>query len=228
MLINDNNDMDAGILTLRQLQVPSADYERAIEIYEDRFDDKMRVDAQTITQMIKNETNDRAVIPYGLYSDDKVIGFCLLTRHKKECFLYADYITIAKDAHGNNIGKEFLFLMRDVVKQLTNTFVIWEAGHKALVRFYKSLGAGIVDCPHIMPVLDMTLEREPGTVLIFPKPESIEKDRYLECLKTVLFKGYAEWVTPSLCPDDAATYLDYISGIYDELKALVPETVYVI
>ncbi|MCL2003942.1 MAG: hypothetical protein FWG72_08070 [Oscillospiraceae bacterium] len=234
MVCNGHNSIGAGALSLKQLQASTEDYTRAIDIYEDRFEGKMRVKAETITQMVCGETEDREVLPYGLYSDGRVVGFCLLTLYKKERFVYADYISIAKDVSSRsigaafNIGARFLLLMGEEVKRLTNTFVLFEAGHAALVRVYKSLGAGIVDCEHIMPVLDMTLERVPGKVAIFPKPESIGKDRYLECLKTILFKGYAEWVTPSLCPDDAARYIEYITGIYDELKGLLPEEIYVI
>ena len=215
-------------LSLKPLDLSSGDYGQAIKIYEDRFDEKMRADPEIISRLARDGADGREVLPYGLYSGDRVIGFCLLTRYKKERFVYADYISIAKDVHGSKIGEAFLFLMRDEVKRLTDTFVLFEAGHAALVRFYKSLGAGIIDCAHIMPVLDMTLERVPGKVIIFPKLESINKDRYLECLKTILFKGYADWVTPSLGREDADIYLKYISDVYDELKNMLPEVINVI
>ena len=215
-------------LSLKLLQTSTADYACALAIYEDRFDEKLRVDTDIITRLVLDKQDDREVLPYGLYDGNQVVGFCLLTRYNKERFIYADYISIAKEVGSYGVGKTFLRRMEEEVQRLTNTFVLFEAEAGALVRFYRALGAGTVDYMHIMPVMDMTLERVPGKVMIFPKPESIDRDRYLECLSAMLFKGYTDWVTLSLSPEDAVRYQQYIADLYDELKDLIPEAVRVL
>ena len=216
-------------LSLKSLPPGTEDFNRGIKIYEDRFDAKMRIDEETIMRMMKSTEQDVKLITYGFYLDDQIIGFVLLSLYKKENFVYVAYMALDKEIHDYGAAKIFIRSIGDELSNLCDSFLLFEVeDDKTLERLYRSVGTGMLDFHHLMPVMDLSQERVPARVMCFPKMESLPKDRFLQCLQAFLAYEYAETITPSMSSAEAEAYKKYLESIYHEVKAILPESIKVL
>ena len=220
------SDMDYDKMVLRPLDPLAEDFRKGIKIYEERFEDSMRLSSEAIVRALQKTDGDIQLYSYGFYYQEQIIGFCLLTLYKKEDFVYVSYIALSSEISDYNTGRLFMENIAEVSKQLTDSFLLFEVEQgDILERLYRLWGIGMLHYHHVMPVFDMTLERVLARVMIYPKIKSIDKEQYLKCLSAFLNYEYSEGISATLSSEDAIKYREYIAKIYEDIKKSLPDTI---
>ena len=139
------------------------------------------------------------------------------------------YLALSSKISDYKTAKLFMDRIKEEGVQLSGSFLLFEVEQgDTLERLYRSWGAGMLHYNHIMPVFDTTQERILARVMVYPKINSIDKEKYLKCLQSFLFYEYFEGISSTLCSEESLRYKDYISEIYEDLKTTIPDVVNII
>ena len=221
--------MDYDKMVLKPLIFGTEDLSEGIKIYEERFEDSMRLDSETLTRLLHKTDGNAQLYSYGFYHEEQIIGFCLLTLYKEENFVYVSYLALSSDIHDYKTARLFMDKIKEEGRALSGTFLLFEVEQgDTLERLYRAWGAGMLYYHHIMPVFDMTEERVLARVMVSPKIPSIKKEKYLKCLHAFLNFEYYDGISTTLSTEDATKYKEYINRIYEDIKKSLPDVINVI
>ena len=106
--------MDYDKMVLKPLNPEAEDFSKGIKIYEERFGGSMRLNSETLTQLLHKTDGDAQLYSYGFYHKEQIIGFCLLTFYKKENFVYVSYLALSSEISDYKAARLFMEQIAEV------------------------------------------------------------------------------------------------------------------
>ncbi|MDR0454858.1 MAG: hypothetical protein LBH05_08615 [Deferribacteraceae bacterium] len=226
------SDIKYSDFLLKKIIPPSDDYTQALKIHANEMDERFGNDADKIDYWVKYPNEGTQCNPYGFYRGGAIIGFLLLTVYRSEGFLFGDYLSISLKARGVETVRAFLHLIREELDKTYHMPMFFDIAsedrrRRGAERLYKTAGAGLLEYKHFIPRCDLTFEKIPARMLIYPSQKNIDKNTYSRFLRTILLKNQVESLSPFLNTEENAAYKRYISEIYNELTGAMPDTIHI-
>ena len=210
----------------------SSGFIESMSIYTNAIPPELRTSSNEIIEWIDeyNIIFEDELLIFGLYEDNKIIGFSQGVFFNKEKFIVIDYLVIDKQYRGNHTFQMFIALFKkflEVYKYEYN-FIVTEVESKntALMQLLRSNGFGEIQSKYFQPQLGVNNFESllKAKLLYHPayKDKVIKDDTYSMIINTIYDKHYIRWYSKFLSNKKLIKYKQEIESlkknIFNNLK----------
>ena len=213
------------------------DFIAALNIYSEYTPLSVKTNTSDITYWIdryNNSFSDKFLV-FGLYDENKIIGFSQLVYFCKNKLTTIDYMAIDKEHRTNGAFFTFIDLIKYTMINdmgLEVDFIVTEIEYDsskkspsetgiALIRLLKQSGFGVLKAEYFQPKLGYanTESASSAILMIQANVESqiITAKTYLEIVKTIYYDHYLRWYTPLLTTSELIEYKNEIDELYQKI-----------
>lgn len=221
----------------RFIKSDDKDFIKALAIYSKFTPSNIKTDTNDISYWIDkyNKEFEDEFFVFGLYSDEKVVGYIQLVYFKKESFITIDYITIDESYRKLHMFSTFIHLINSYFEQhnYNINFIVAEIEYdekikqplengKNLIRLLKQHGFGVVKAKYFQPQLGIyNIDSRTSAILMYHSQDEkryISKEKYLMILKKLYYNHYCRWYKSLLADKEYKEYEEDIDKIYEKLS----------
>ena len=210
----------------------SSDFIDALHIYSNNIPSELRTSTNEIITWFNDynkEFSDKLML-FGLYEENKLIGFSQQIFFKKENFIVIDYMVIDEAYRGNHTFHMFIALLEKFYKEYKYEydFIITEIDIKnnVLARLLRLNSFGEIQSKYFQPQLGLSNHDSQLESKLFYYRADEEKNIKLKTLEiiihTIYYKHYIRWYTKFFTKDEINLYIQKIKSleikIFNELN----------
>lgn len=214
------------------------DFIKALNIYSKFTPSNIKTDTNDIIFWLENYNKkfSDSFFVFGLYKNDKVIGFMQLVYFLKEKFFTVDYITIDENHRQMHAFTTFIYLVHSFfeINNYDVNFVVTEVEYdekikqplesgRTLIRLLKQHNFSVVKVTYFQPQLGMhNHDSKTSAVLMYfsnNEKKYISKETYFMILNKLFYEHYCRWYEPLLTKDEFSEYKNEIDLLYNKIRS---------
>ena len=219
------NEMDYCFKIRRIEKSTDVDYTSALKIYNETTPYEIKTNTNEITLWLdrNDKTDPFEPMFFCLYFSNRLSGFAMMTYIRSQRIIILEYIALATEYRVNTVFYSYINLLENYLNanQYDVAFILNEVSNRRNGRdidkesqlFSKLLcveGYGKVNAPYITPPLGNSNYESSFDAFLFVKSagdiRALEKQTYLEIVKSIYFDYFQTWYTPVLSQKDNEQY----------------------
>ena len=237
-----NNELVYKLKIKRIEKSSDPDYINALKIYNETTPYEIKTNTNEITKWLdsKNPTVPFEPMFFALYFTENLVGFAMMTYIRTQRIVILEYISIIAQYRVNTIFLSFISLLESYlnVNQYDISFFVNEISNrkdgkeidKESQIFSKALcieGYGKINAPYCTPPLGLNNYESSFDAYLFIKTagdiHSLEKQTYLDIVKSIYFEYFSNWYAFVLLPNELAEYNELLFKCFDYLSNKITE-----